>query len=86
MMFKKGGEKGPCGDGKFRIPGFPIIPFVFPMLTMMTYLGMALWLTVRIARALEVLSLASTMNTMGDRLSSVETADLEGRIRQNLFP
>ncbi|HEY3417310.1 MAG TPA: hypothetical protein VGM23_10550 [Armatimonadota bacterium] len=81
MLFSK--EKN---HGHMKIPGYPIIPFVFPMLTMMGYLCMALWLTKRITRALEVMALSKALHDMGDRLSSVETADLEGRIRQNLFP
>ncbi|MHB9026655.1 MAG: hypothetical protein ACYC7E_21190 [Armatimonadota bacterium] len=67
------------------IPGYPIIPFVFPMFPMMVYLGTALWLTLRITRALETMALAKALDEMEDRLSSAEMADIEGRIRQNLF-
>jgi len=45
----------------------------------------SVWITKRMLRALEVIALTNALDEMEDRLSDVEKADLEGRIRERLF-
>jgi len=45
----------------------------------------SVWLTSRILRAVETIALTNALDEMEDRLSDVEKADIEGRIRERLF-
>ncbi|MHB9130295.1 MAG: hypothetical protein ACYDBB_04275 [Armatimonadota bacterium] len=78
----------PHGHGMMRmkmIPGFPIIPFIFPIGVIVISTVMNLLMFARLVRAAETAAMVDALDEMEDRLSDVEQADLEGRIRENLF-
>ena len=69
-----------------HIPGYPIIPFVFPMAAALLSATCALWQMARMARALQVIAMANALNELKDRLTDDEKQELEERMRANLFP
>ena len=76
--------KGPMGmHGHHH--GFPLLRLFFAT-SMLSYLVMAIWLTVKLVRALDTMAMAKTLEKLGDRLSEAERDELEARIRENLFP
>jgi len=66
----------------------PMRPFI--ALTSLTIFAVStiasLWMLERMTRALEMMAMTKAMDEMGDRMSDVERADLEGQIRSRLFP
>lgn len=63
---------------------FPCELLIFPA-TLAIGTVVSVWLTGRIVRALETLALTNALDELEDRLSDVEKADIEGRIRERLF-
>jgi len=63
---------------------FPHGLLIFPV-TMVASAVVGVLLTGKILCALETLVLTNVLDEMGDRLSEVEKADLEGRIRERIF-
>jgi len=57
---------------------------IFPISMVLVSLA-SLMLMKRMARALETIALTDALDEMEDRLSDVEKADIEGRVRERLF-
>jgi len=68
---------GPCHHGPHG--RFMLAP------VMLGYLVTALCLTWRLTKALEIMALVQAMDKMDDRLTEMERADLNARVRKNLF-
>ena len=85
MKFMPGmhGWKGHhCGP---PMPRFHPLMLLVPATVVATLLA-SVCLTMIMVKQLETLSATNALDTLGDRLSDVEKAELEGRIRQQLFP
>ena len=55
--------------GLRHIPGYPIIPFVFPMAMALLSVTCTLWMMARMTRAKEVDAMTNALHKLGDRLS-----------------
>lgn len=62
----------------------PAALLIFPVSMILASVA-SLVLLMRMTRALETLALTNALDEMEDRLSDVEKADIEGRIRERLF-
>ena len=69
-----------------RFPLFPRILFATSLTVMAAGTIASLWLAERMLRTLETMAMTKTLAELHDRLSDVERADLEGQIRERLFP
>lgn len=67
--------------GMHHLPGELLI---FPI-TLALGTVVSVWLMGRLMRAVETIALTNALDEMEDRLSDVEKADIEGRIRERLF-
>lgn len=57
---------------------------MFPIMVMFT-VGMSVWYTVRLTRALEIMAMLKTLDAMKDKLNDEERAALEASIRAKLY-
>ena len=60
--------------------GLVLVPATFILGTLAS-----IWMMKRMLIAVETIALTSALDEMEDRLSDVERADIEGRIRERLF-
>ncbi len=68
-----------------HFPIFPRILFATSIVTMAVGTVLSLWWVDCMTRAMETMAMTKALDEMGERLSDVERADLEGQIRSHLF-
>lgn len=75
-----------CGHPHGGHPPVRLIANLVVSVSVLGYIVVALILVLRMVHALETIAMANSYDELEDRLSDVERADLEARIRENLFP